>query len=543
MIETDVESRLSAPNPLRTKRREASPTREFVRGIPGRNLLCNMFGLDYRSIALLRIGLGILILANLIVSVRDIRGFYSDEGLLSRTLLLANYGAAFSLHLSGGTVGFAVAMFAIQAALALMMIAGYRTRAVTIASYVLLVSLQARNPLLTFGADIAFRVCFFFAMFLPLNRRFSLDAATGRVTPPETATYSRIPAVAYLVQFGLIYLFSGLLKTGPAWTVDYTAVSLALSLEMWSRPIGAWLNQFDMLTRWLTFLTPKLEVYAPLLLILPVWSGRGRMLGWIIFTLLQIGFNVCMQMGLFGPVMIVVSFALLPAELWTYVMNPAGRWISRALTHWRLTDALLQRVASGLHNRFEPRRLMEIQLASVVPGWPRLRWVSRAGCDALALFFIVYVVLWNLDSMPGTSRRIPAEYAWIAPATGLDQFFSLFAPDPQTDDRWFVVAGELRNGRRVNALTGESTITYDRPANFYSTYVNQRWSAFLICLWTPNCSQYLDPFSRHLAHEWNRHHTGAEEMSSVEITFMHEIVRPNHTRSAVVPELYWTQRF
>jgi len=543
MIETDIEPTSNAPDSLLARRRNASPRREFTRSIPGRSLFRNMFGLDYRSIALLRIGLGVLILANIFVSARDIRSFYSDQGLMSRTLLLTNYGAAFSLHLSGGTVGFAAAMFAIQAALALMMIVGYRTRAVTIASYILLVSLQARNPLLIFGADIALRVCFFFAMFLPLNRRFSLDVAIGRVRPPETETYFRIPAAAYLAQFALIYVFSGLLKTGAAWTVDYTAVSLALSLEMWSRPIGAWLNQFDTITRWLTILTPKAEIYAPLLLILPVWSRWGRMLGWIVFTALQIGFNVCMQMGLFGPVMIVVSFALLPAEFWTYVMNPAGCWLSRSLARWRRAAALLQRVTAELHRRLEPRRLLEIQLASVVPAWPRFRWLARASCDALALFFIVYVVLWNLDSMPGASQRIPAEYAWIAPATGLDQFFSLFAPDPQTDDGWFVVVGELRNGRRVNALTGEPTITFDRPSNFYSTYVNQRWSAFLICLWTPNCSQYLDPFSRYLVHEWNRHHSGTEEMSSIEITFMHEIVGPDHSRSAIVQERYWTQRF
>jgi hypothetical protein len=65
-----------------------------------------MFGLDYRSIALLRIGLGVLILCHLYVSVWDLRGLYSDEGTMSRIMLLSNYGSVFSLHMAGGTFGF-----------------------------------------------------------------------------------------------------------------------------------------------------------------------------------------------------------------------------------------------------------------------------------------------------------------------------------------------------------------------------------------------------------------------------------------------------
>ncbi|HLQ77045.1 MAG TPA: HTTM domain-containing protein, partial [Terriglobia bacterium] len=341
--------------------------------IPGRKILRNMFGLDYRSLALLRIGLGTLILCNLYVSAGDLRAFYTDEGLLPRSLLLSNFGRVFSLHMAGGSMAFAITIFAVQAVLALLMIAGYRTRIVTIASYVLLVSLQARNPLLIFGADIALRICFFWAMFLPLNRRFSLDAAVGRVSLPETSTYFRIPGIAYLVQFAAIYLFSGLLKTGAAWKVDHTAVSYALSLEIWRRPLGAWLNQFDSLTTWLTRMTPSAEIYGPLLLILPVWSAWGRILGFALFAGLQIGFNACMQMGLFGPVMIVVSFALLPAEFWTYLVEPGGRRCARMLARFSNFVVWPKKFIDSVRNRMQQSRQVYGQLRSGRPAWPRLR--------------------------------------------------------------------------------------------------------------------------------------------------------------------------
>jgi hypothetical protein len=73
--------------------------------------------------------------------------------------------------------------------------------------------------------------------------------------------------------------------------------------------------------------------------------------------------------------------------------------------------------------------------------------------------------------------------------------------------------------------------------------LDQRWNAFLICLWTSDCQQYLGPFSRYLANEWNRRHGDEEQMMSIEITFMHEVVGPGNARTPVTQELLWTQTF
>jgi hypothetical protein len=499
-------------------------------------ILRNMLGLDYRSLGLLRIGLGILVLCHLYLSFWDLRGLYSDDGMMPRSLLLANYGPVLSLYMGGGSMGFLEAMFAVQALLALMMIVGYRTRIVTVASYVLLVSLHARNPILVFGPDITLRVCFFWAMFLPLNRRFSLDVILGRVAPPKSDRYLGMPGVAYVVQFSLIYIFSGLLKAGPTWTRDYTAVSRALSLEVWSRPLGAWLNRFDNLTTWMTILTPPLEIYGPLLLILPAWNGAGRILALLLFTALQLGFNLTMQMGMFGPVMITVGLGLLPAGFWTYFAEPAGRGLARLF-------APLLRAGGELRHRMERRRIAEIQLRSEVPAWPRLLALARLGRDGVLVLLVVYVVFWNIGSLPGSSHHVPAQYAWVGPTLGIDQLFDFFTPNPHTDDGWFVIVGELKNGKRINAFTGESKVSYDKPANVYSTYVDQRWGAFLICFWGDTCNQYMEPFSKYLALAWNERHTGDEQIRSIEITYMRSFVTGPHTRTPVTQELLWTQTF
>jgi hypothetical protein len=513
-----------------------TPVGETAAARAAGKVLRNMLGLDYRSLGLFRIGLGILILCHLYISFWDLRGLYSDEGIMPRSSLLANYGPVLSLYMGGGSMGFLKVMFALQAILALMLIVGYRTRIVTVASYVLLVSLHARNPILVFGPDITLRVCFFWAMFLPLNRRFSLDAALGRVAPPKTDTYLGVPGLAYVIQFALIYIFSGVLKAGPTWTKDYTAVSRALSLEVWSRPFGAWLNQFDSVTTWMTILTPPLEVYGPLLLILPLWSGAGRILALLLFTALQLGFNLTMQMGMFGPVMIAVSLGLLPAGFWTYMAEPIGRRLARLSGPFRS-------IATRFQDRIERRRTAERYTRSETRSWPLVFSLVRLGRDGVLLLLLVYVVFWNLGGVPGSQHTVPAKYAWVGPTLGIDQLFDFFTPDPHVDDGWFVIVGELKNGQRVNAFTGEPTVSYDKPANVYSAYVDQRWGAFLICFWGDSCNQYMEPFAKYLALEWNERHTGDEQIRSIEITYMRSFITGAHTKTPTTQELLWTQSF
>src|SRR5262245_12702263 len=125
-----------------------------------------MFGLDYRSLALLRMGIAGVVLADLYFTSFDLRAFFTDEGVLPRGMMRYTLGAVdtLCLHALRGEAWFQYAMFAVEAVLALLMLVGYRTRAMTIACWVMYCSRQARNPLIVFGADIILRVMFFWAI-------------------------------------------------------------------------------------------------------------------------------------------------------------------------------------------------------------------------------------------------------------------------------------------------------------------------------------------------------------------------------------------
>src|SRR5947209_11846150 len=75
-----------------------------------------MFGIDLRSLALMRIGLGILLLVDLFQRSGDMKAHYSDYGLMPRTLLtdrVLDCPWCSSLHLVSGAVPFIAALMLI----------------------------------------------------------------------------------------------------------------------------------------------------------------------------------------------------------------------------------------------------------------------------------------------------------------------------------------------------------------------------------------------------------------------------------------------
>ncbi len=168
MIETATRETAPALQQKKSALRKAVSPLRLVAG--------RMFGLDDRSLALLRMCVGLCLLWVTYCNAWEMRAFYTDDGVMPRTLLLENAGdsVGFSLYMAGGSVGFIALLFGLQFIFALMLIAGYRTRLAVIGAYVLLFSMQNRQPILLFGADDALRVGLFWMMFGALGRGLSI---------------------------------------------------------------------------------------------------------------------------------------------------------------------------------------------------------------------------------------------------------------------------------------------------------------------------------------------------------------------------------
>ncbi len=151
-----------------------------------REKFAELFGVDLRSLAALRVAMAMLIIIDLIRRSRDLVAHYTDFGVLPRTALIEEYSRwRISLHLANGTWEFQALLFTIAGIFAVALLLGYRTRVVTIASWFMLASLHARNPLLLDGGDVLLRVTLFWAIFLPWGACWSIDRAL-RLGPSDS---------------------------------------------------------------------------------------------------------------------------------------------------------------------------------------------------------------------------------------------------------------------------------------------------------------------------------------------------------------------
>lgn len=288
------------------------------------------FSLDYRSLALMRIGIGFVIIFDLIQRAFDLRAFYSDAGVLPRAELLRLWENKWwiSAHMMSGLTSFEAILFIVAGVFAIMLILGYRTRMAMIVSWLFLVSLHVRNPLVLQGGDIVLRAVMFWMMFLPLNKAWSLDRLFNRVAQPKETSFFGAASVAYIIQICLVYVFTGILKSGVEWH-NGTAVYYALNVDQLITPAGALLREFPVVMSILTTVTLYLEIYGSLLFFSPVATSFFRTLGIFLFACLQIGFNASMRLGLFGMIAIIVTLGLLPTGFWEKGWAHLTDWIAR----------------------------------------------------------------------------------------------------------------------------------------------------------------------------------------------------------------------
>ena len=86
------------------------------------------------------------------------------------------------------------------------------------------------------AGDTLLRLLLFWAMFLPLGARYSVDAALDK-NPSVPRSLCNLACAAILLQMTFMYFFSFILKDGSTWN-DGTALYYALSVDQLTRPLG-----------------------------------------------------------------------------------------------------------------------------------------------------------------------------------------------------------------------------------------------------------------------------------------------------------------
>lgn len=291
--------------------------------------LKTIFSIDLRSLALFRVGLAVLIIADLISRARDLSAFYTDGGVLSRAESIANsHFLQVSLYWISGNQWIVGGLFVLAGLVALLLGLGYRTRLMAILSWMLLLSLQNRNPFFLAGSDNLLLVLSFWAMFLPIHARWSIDAALSKNMqtdcnhPPLLDNkYFSIVSVAALLQVAYLYFFTAILKTGDPWRVTMDAAYYAVHLDQFATVFGLWIRELPILLTIGTYFVWWLEILMPFLVFSPVYHVPLRLLGIALLVVMHGAFFLSLKIGLFPFIDFLSLTLFLPTAFWNWISH------------------------------------------------------------------------------------------------------------------------------------------------------------------------------------------------------------------------------
>lgn len=282
-----------------------------------------LFGADIRSLAIFRIVLALTIIKDLLLRASDLKAHYTDEGIFPRVLaLLFNDKWFFSFHLLNGTKETQAALFIISGIIAFFLLVGYRTKLVTFLSWLFLISLQHRNVVVNDVGDAVLRLVLFWSMFLPLGACYSLDSALNSSSKPIPKQILSFGVVGFFLQICFLYWFSAYEKLQNAEWKNGTAIFYTLNLITDVTPIGIEISKLPIsYLKLLNHCVLSFEALGPLLLFSPIYTTQVRFIVLLSFTLLQIGFGLCLNIGLINWIGLFAMLPFIPRELWERIFN------------------------------------------------------------------------------------------------------------------------------------------------------------------------------------------------------------------------------
>jgi hypothetical protein len=458
--------------------------RKTARRIEPPSILPEIFGLDLRSLAAFRLGMALFVLFDLYSRSWDLTAHYTDVGVMPRSFVTQYYWnpAFFSVHLVTGTATGIAILFAIQAIAAVGLLVGYRTRLMTFVVWFLVTSLQTRQPLVLSAGDDLLRIILFFAIFLPIGKRYSIDAKRSKKGHAETSQLYTSPSTAiYYFQYIAVYVFTALLKSGPEWRTNGTAIYYALSMDQYVLPLGKLLLNYPELLKVLTFSVWWLELLGTFIFLIP--HPYAKLLGILLFGGLHLGFGLTLALGHFPWVNAVALLPFIPSLVWDKV--PGSQKTVRA----------------------EPKL--------------KFRW----WVEGLAIFFFVCVLIYNLAAfMPMLAVSRLFEFPTVL--VRLDQYWNMFAPSPSREDGWYVIEGQLDDGSKIDAFRDTKGISYEKPASADGFYPDERWRKYMMNIWLRNFVRFRQPFAGYLCWNWNKDHSGGDHMIGLRVYFMLETTPP-----------------
>jgi hypothetical protein len=494
-----------------------SPDGALAEAKPGFwGVLRRPFVLDLRALALLRIATAAVLLLDLAIRSTDLEAHYANMGVLPLPALFEHgwgqYG--FSLHTASGLWQVQAVLFGLAGLAAGALLLGYHTRLATVVSWLLLVSVQNRNFLISQGGDDLLRMLLFWGIFLPWGRVWSWDAKDKPA--PLRLDYFSAATVAYIVQLALLYWCTALLKNGPEWTQTGTALYYAFSLDQLLLPAGRLLYPYPDLLRFLTFATYYTELLLPFALFLPVGVARWRLLVVGVLLGFHLGISLTLYVGLFFLVNMASVLGLLPPVALDWLTGRAAPHAARVRQWWPRLPAW------PLPWRLRLERTREVPAGSVR--------VARAVRETFVALVLVYVCWWNLDDVAvlrPAGGLMASPMRWFGYLFRVDQHWGMFAPTVFKDDGWYIFEGTTTTGRKLDLNRDGAALSYAKPAAVVSLFKNDRWRKYSENYLFVNNAWMRPYYCNYLLRIWHEDPAHAP-LQHLTVVYMKEVSQPDY---------------
>lgn len=489
-----------------------------------------VFGVDPRSLALFRILLSVVILADVILRFPGLEAFMTDQGILDRQMahqmLRADYGSvadvSWSLNYLSGDLWFQQLMLGLLAIAALFLLLGLGTRLATIACWILVVSFHMRCPIILSSGDTLLRNLLFWSMFAPLGRYWSLDQRwSGRELPDNPPPIFTAGTAGLIFQMVMMYFFAGLAKWNDVW-LQGEAMDYVLRLDIYARPWARTLLEYPLLLKLISWSTLYGEVFLILLLLLPWRNTWWRTINLALYIVLHLSIATTMNIGLFSYISMVGWLPILPAAFWNM------RWWNR----WAGDFA------------YGSDEVPEVAPEIVVSPTVRRDWTGGLALlgNGFATLMIFYTLMWNISNLSTSydgdlmerlemteddhrkmiQRRrpyalaMPSTLRWVGVVTGTAQHFQMFGVPPLISP-WFVYEATLEDGTQIDLLRLEP-VSYEAPQSTLASIPGHHWRKLHRNCLTQPLAPVRPRIAEYLIRRWNQTHRSGKQVQSLRVT-------------------------
>ncbi len=425
-----------------------------LKNAPGARPFLELFVIDIRSLAVLRIGLALVSLFYLFSLFPDVEMFLSNEGLLpielSQQLSPATLNGEWSLYWFNGSTSYAKLLITVHAIAACLLLIGLQTRIMTVVCLVLTWSLLTRNPLIVDSGQHLLKMMLLWSVFLPLGAAWSLDAKISR--RPRSRINWNIVNIATVTIMGQVlvgyFIFSVSLVLNQVNLVDLFAVV--------GQPNSLVNRMVDGPESWIPIsrVLCLISFLGPLSLFIPRFSEFFRGFWLSVHWMFHMGIWLTLETGCYPWMAIVSTFVFIPSSFWNLQYEP--RYFRDESSNHFLRQKTL---ANDCRLYFCSFLVIVVLLASAVQ-W-NLIDLGSVGNDRVMYLSQMTMTAPERNALP--QRPATETGGTIRPS--------------------FKYAGELTNGQQVDLLSEFESANAKLAKRSNLLFPGARWSRFHLLLW------------------------------------------------------------